>query len=176
LPTHCCGRRWTGRVDKLRKRAIDGIANAKDSDPRQLTGLHRWWLFRGHPYGRSPGDETSLATISPTCRPSAAADGRRPADHRHRRRLRCQGETAQVKQAFGGWAKAAGTLPQVEARPARPVAACCWDAGRDPDLLRDGHVGSKHGDPAEAAQDPVQTAFGGRFTSMLNTELRVKSA
>jgi predicted Zn-dependent peptidase len=37
------------------------------------------------------------------------------------------------------------------------------------------NIGSRHGDPAEAAQDLVQTAFGGRFTSMLNTELRIKS-
>ena len=52
--------------DKLRKRAIDGIANAKDSDPRQLIGIYSGaWLFRGHPYGRSTGgDETSLANIS----------------------------------------------------------------------------------------------------------------
>lgn len=28
---------------------------------------------------------------------------------------------------------------------------------------------------AEAVQDPVHTAFGGRFTTMLNTELRIKS-
>ena len=37
------------------------------------------------------------------------------------------------------------------------------------------NIGSRHGDPAEAAQDLVHTAFGGRFTSMLNTELRIKS-
>lgn len=37
------------------------------------------------------------------------------------------------------------------------------------------NVGSRRGDPAEAAQDLVQTAFGGRFTSMVNTELRIKS-
>ena len=51
--------------DKLRKRAIDGLASAKDSDPRQLIGIYgNAWLFRGHPYGRpTGGDETSLAHI-----------------------------------------------------------------------------------------------------------------
>ena len=110
----------SAEFDKLRKRAIDGIANAKDSDPRQLIGLYSGgWLFRGHPYGRSTGgDETSLATIT-------------LADLQAFRQQQMGGDrlviaiagdfdakavTAQLKQSFGGWAKATGTLPQVEAK------------------------------------------------------------
>ena len=167
--------------DKLRKRAIDGIANAKDSDPRQLIGIYSGgWLFRGHPYGRSAGgDETSLATIS-------------LADLQAYRQQQMGGDrliiaiagdfdakavTAQVKQAFGGWAKAAGTLPQVEAksRESGRRVLLVDKPGATQTYFAMANVGSKHGDPAEAAQDLVQTAFGGRFTSMLNTELRVKS-
>ncbi|MEG3048579.1 MAG: pitrilysin family protein [Thermomonas sp.] len=167
--------------DKLRKRAIDGIANAKDSDPRQLIGTYsNGWLFRGHPYGRSTGgDETSLATIT-------------LADLQAFRQQQMGGDrlviaiagdfdakavTAQVKQAFGGWAKAGGTLPQVEAKARETGRRVLLvdKPGATQTYFAMANVGSRHGDPAEAAQDLVQTAFGGRFTSMLNTELRVKS-
>lgn len=167
--------------DKLRKRAIDGIANAKDSDPRQLIGTYTGgWLFRGHPYGRSAsGDETSLATIT-------------LADLQAFRQQQMGGDrliiaiagdfdakavTAQVKQAFGGWPKAAGTLPQVDAKARETGRRVLLvdKPGATQTYFALANVGSRHGDPAEAAQDLVQTAFGGRFTSMLNTELRVKS-
>jgi len=167
--------------DKLRKRAIDGIANAKDSDPRQLTPVYsNAWLFRGHPYGRSTsGDETSLATIS-------------LADLQAFRAQQMGGDrliiaiagdfdpktvTSQVKQAFGGWAKAAGALPQVaaKARETGRRVLLVDKPGATQTYFALANVGSRHGDAAEAAQDLVDTAFGGRFTSMLNTELRIKS-
>ena len=167
--------------DKLRKRAIDGIANAKDSDPRQLTPVYSGaWLFRGHPYGRSTGgDETSLATIT-------------LADLQAFRQQQMGGDrlviaiagdfdpkavTTQVREAFGGWAKAGGMLPQVEAKPRESGRRVLLvdKPGATQTYFALGNIGSRHGDPAEAAQDLVQTAFGGRFTSMLNTELRIKS-
>ncbi len=167
--------------DKLRKRAIDGLANAKDSDPNQLTPIYSsGWLFRGHPYGRSTGgDETSLATIT-------------LADVQAFRQQQMGGDrlviaiagdfdpqlvTAQVRDAFGGWAKASGTLPQVEAkaRESGRRVLLVDKPGATQTYFALSNIGSRHGDPAEAAQDLVQTAFGGRFTSMLNTELRVKS-
>ena len=167
--------------DKLRKRAIDGIANAKDSDPRQLIGTYTGgWLFSGHPYGRSTGgDETSLATIT-------------LADLQAFRTQQMGGDrliiaiagdfdakavSAQLKQSFGAWPKASGTLPQVEAKPRESGRRVLLvdKPGATQTYFALANVGSKRGDPAEAAQDLVQTAFGGRFTSMLNTELRVKS-
>ena len=167
--------------DKLRKRAIDGIANAKDSDPRQLIGLYsQAWLFRGLAYGRSnEGDETSLARIT-------------LADLQAFRQQQMGGDrlviaiagdfdakamAAQVQQAFGGWAKASGKLPLVEAksRESGRRVLLVDKPGATQTYFALANVGSRHGDPAEAAQDLVQTAFGGRFTSMLNTELRVKS-
>ena len=167
--------------DKLRKRAIDGIANAKDSDPRQLIGLYsQAWLFRGLAYGRSnEGDETSLARIT-------------LADLQAFRTQQMGGDrlviaiagdfdakamAAQVQEAFGGWAKASGALPQVEAKPRESGRRVLLvdKPGATQTYFALGNIGSRHGDPAEAAQDLVQTAFGGRFTSMLNTELRVKS-
>ena len=167
--------------DKLRKRAIDGIANAKDSDPRQLIGTYTGgWLFRGHPYGRSTGgDETSLATIT-------------LADLQAYRQQQMGGDrlviaiagdfdanavTAQLKQSFGAWPKASGNLPRVDAKARETGRRVLLvdKPGATQTYFALANVGSKRGDPAEAAQDLVQTAFGGRFTSMLNTELRVKS-
>ena len=167
--------------DKLRKRAIDGIANAKDSDPRQLIGTYaNGWLFRGHPYGRSTGgDETSLATIT-------------LADLQAFRQQQMGGDrlviaiagdfdanavTAQLKQSFGAWPKASGNLPRVDAKARETGRRVLLvdKPGATQTYFALANVGSRHGDPAEAAQDLVQTAFGGRFTSMLNTELRVKS-
>ena len=167
--------------DKLRKCAIDGIANAKDSDPRQLIGTYaNGWLFRGHPYGRSTGgDETSLATI--TLADLQAFRAQQMGGDRLIIAIAgdfdAQAVTAQVREAFGGWAKASGALPQVEAKPRESGRRVLLvdKPGATQTYFALGNIGSRHGDPAEAAQDLVQTAFGGRFTSMLNTELRVKS-
>jgi predicted Zn-dependent peptidase len=167
--------------DKLRKHAIDGIAAAKDSDPRQLIGQYAsGWLFRGHPYGRpAGGDETSLATIG-------------LADLQAFRSQQMGGDrlivsiagdfdpaavTAQVKQAFGGWAKAQGALPQIAAKAKETGRRVLLvdKPGATQTYFALVNVGSQRDDAARAAQDLVQTAFGGRFTSMLNTELRVKS-
>jgi zinc protease len=82
-----------------------------------------------------------------------------------------------LERAFGSWRKAGAAVPAVTA-PARVT-------GR-PVLLVDkpgatqtyfwlGNVGASRTDPARTAQSVVNTVFGGRFTSMLNTELRIKS-
>ena len=167
--------------DKLRKRAIDGIATAKDSDPRQLIGLYAGgWLFRGHPYGRpTGGDETSLAAITL----GDLQAFRRQQMGGDRLIISIAGDfdpaavTAQVKQTFGGWAKAQGALPQVTAKAKESGRRVLLvdKPGATQTYFALGNVGSRRDDPARAAQDLVQTAFGGRFTSMLNTELRVKS-
>lgn len=167
--------------DKLRKHAIDGLAAAKDGDPSQLLGLYNAaWLFQGHPYGRpAGGDETSLATISL----DDLQAFRRQQMGGDRLILAIAGDfdpatiTAQVRQAFGGWAKAEGALPQATAKAKETGRRVLLvdKPGATQTYFMLSNVGSVHGDPAEAAQDLVQTAFGGRFTSMLNTELRVKS-
>ena len=167
--------------DKLRKRAIDGLANAKDSDPRQLIGLYAsGWLFRGHPSGRpTGGDETSLAAIGL----DDLKAFRREQMGGDRLIIAIAGDfdpatvTAQARKAFGGWAAAEGTLPTASAKAAETGRRVLLvdKPGATQTYFALTNIGSRHGDPAEAAQDLVQTAFGGRFTSMLNTELRVKS-
>lgn len=68
-------------------------------------------------------------------------------------------------------------LPQIEARTREKGRRVLLvdKPGATQTYFTLANVGSRHGDPMQAAQDLVQTAFGGRFTSMINTELRIKS-
>ena len=167
--------------DKLRQRNIDSLVAAKDGDPSSLIPSYGdAWLFRDHPYGRpSDGDETSLAAIT--------LDDLK-AFHRQqmggdRLIIAIAGDfdvastTRHVREVFSGWQPASGTLPQVAAKPRESGRRVLLvdKPGATQSYFRLGNVGTRYGDPAEAAQDLVQTIFGGRFTSMLNTELRVKS-
>ena len=167
--------------EKLRTRAVQSITVAKDGDPRGLVGTYGdAWLFQGHPYGRpAHGDERSLAALT--------LDDLRSYYQNHvgadraiivivgdiePRRMR-----RSVEAAFGGWRKASGTLPDVPAklRETGPRVLLVDKPGATQSYFWIGTVGASADDPALEAQDLVQTLFGGRFTSMLNTELRVKS-
>jgi len=167
--------------DKVRERAIQSIAAAKDADPRALVGEYGdAWLFRGHPYGRPVGgSEESLATVTLDDLKrhyEAQVRGDRliiavvgdfdVADVRRR-----------LEAAFGSLGRAtdkapvATRLPTVEGRRVllvdKPGAAQTY--------FWLGNVGASRTDPERTAQAVVNTVFGGRFTSMLNTELRIKS-
>jgi zinc protease len=167
--------------DKVRERAIQSIAAAKDADPRALVGEYGdAWLFRGHPYGRPVGgSEESLAavTLDDLKRHyEAQVRGDRlniavvgdfdPADVRRR-----------LEAAFGSLGRSAAAAPAATKAPAvegrrvllvdKPGAAQTY--------FWLGNVGASRTDPERTAQAVVNTVFGGRFTSMLNTELRIKS-
>jgi len=166
---------------KVRELAVQSIAAAKDSDPRALVGSYGdAWLFRGHPYGRPVGgDETSLAAVTlEDVRSFFAAQVRgdrlliavvgdfEPADMRRR-----------LEQAFGSVPRAAASppvAPVAQRGPGRRVLLVD-KPGATQTYFWLGNVGASRTDPARTAQDVVNTVFGGRFTSMLNTELRVKS-
>jgi predicted Zn-dependent peptidase len=167
--------------DKLKKRAIDGIASAKDGDPRGLIGEYtRAWLYQQQPYARpAGGDETSLARITlddlKTFRAQQMGGDRLI--------IAISGDFnpatlgKQVAAVFGGWGKAAGTLPQVTAAsPQTGRRVLLVDKpGATQTYFTLANIGTFHNDPNEAAQNIVQTIFGGRFTSMINTALRIKS-
>jgi predicted Zn-dependent peptidase len=167
--------------EKVRERAIQSIAAAKDADPRALVGEYGdAWLFRGHLYGRPVGgSEESLAavTIEDLKRHyDAQVRGDRliiavvgdfdPADLRRR-----------LEAAFGSLGRAAAAAPVATRAPSvegrrvllvdKPGAAQTY--------FWLGNVGASRTDPERTSQAVVNTVFGGRFTSMLNTELRIKS-
>lgn len=170
-----------GEFEALRARHIEFIRAAKDSDLASLVEVYgRAAFFKNHPYGRPVmGSEAGLAAI-------AHGDLQRHyqaylgAD---RLILAVTGDfkMSQMKQAlsraFAGWRKAGAPLPRAPA-PLPPdgrrvllvdapdsVQSYFWLAG--PGVARDF--------AERAPLDVVNTVFGGRFTSMLNSELRVRS-
>jgi predicted Zn-dependent peptidase len=169
------------QFEALRGRYIEFIRAAKDSDRAALTPIYgAASLFGAHPYGRPVnGSEASLAAIK-------HADVQRYyQEHVGADRLiiAVAGDfkTPQLKsllsRAFSGWRKAGATLPAIT----KPAAT----SGRRvllvdaPDAVQSyfwaADVSVAKNDPRRATLDIVNTLFGGRFTSMLNTELRVRS-
>ena len=164
-----------------RDREIEFIKSAKDSDPSQIIGIYgRAALFGSHPYGRPQGgSERSLAAITQSDVVSYHA-GNFGAD---RATLVFAGDLDPkwMKQAlttaFGGWAKAKATLPEL--KPAPRVTGRRVLLVDSPGSVQTyfwlGNVGVDRRYSGRPALDLVNTLYGGRFTSILNTELRIKS-
>jgi predicted Zn-dependent peptidase len=167
--------------EKARTLAVQSIAAAKDADPRALIGAYGdAWVFRGHSYGRPvSGDERSLAAVT-------ADDVRRYFTEQvrgDRAILAVVGDFSaadmkrKLETAFGDWGKSASPPPAATAAPRvqgrrvllvdKPGAAQTY--------FWLGNVGASRTDPGRTAQSVVNTVFGGRFTSMLNTELRIRT-
>jgi predicted Zn-dependent peptidase len=166
---------------KARTLATQSIIAAKDSDPRTLIGSYGdAWLLRGHPFGRPVGgSEATLAAVT-------LADVRQYYEAQvggDRLIVAVVGDfepqamRARLERAFGGWRKAAATVPAVPPPPALQGRRVLLvdKPGATQTYFWIGDVGASRTDPARTAQEVVNTVFGGRFTSMLNTELRVKS-
>jgi zinc protease len=165
---------------KVRERAIQTIIGNKDSDPRALTGIYgESWLFRGHPYGQPvDGDETTLAATELVdlinLRSKLGADNAFIA-------VVGSFKSAEMKKllqnAFGQWPKAQGKQPDIAAKvPEQGRRVLLIDKpGATQSYFWLGNVGVTRLDPDLAAQNVANTVFGGRFTSMINTELRIKS-
>ena len=170
-----------GQFDTLRARRIEFIRAAKESDLAALAPIYgESHLFGAHPYGRPvDGSEASLAAIK-------HADLQRYYQEQvgaDRLIISVAGDfkTAQLQQrissAFSGWRKA-GTplqqLPQAERVASRNVLLI--DA---PESVQSyfwaGNVAVAKKDPRRPSLDVTNTLFGGRFTSMLNTELRIRT-
>ena len=167
--------------EKARTLGVQSIVAAKDSDPRALTTSYGdAWLLRDHPYGRPVGgSESTLSQIG-------LDDVKRYyADHVGGDRLiitvvgdfDAAATQAKLAQAFGTWRKAGAALPLV-GPPARATGRSVLlvdKPGATQTYFWLGNVGASRTDPARTAQTVVNTVFGGRFTSMLNTEMRIRS-
>lgn len=165
--------------DKVKTREIQSLKAAKDSDPRQLVPLYfDAFIYASHPYGRS-ADETSLAGITHEDVTQYVAEqfGADRAVFAFVGDFDSKSLAADVKRVFGDWKKASATLPQVNAAPAvkgrRVLLIDKPDATQT--YFEIGNIGVARNDPDRVVLDVANTAFGGRFTSMLNTELRIKS-
>jgi len=167
---------------KYRDRQIEFIKSAKDSDPSQLLPIYgRALLFGSHPYARPQnGSERSLAAITR----ADVADYHAATFGADRTTLVFAGDLdakwmkKALTTAFGGWTKAKAPAGAPLAEPQRvsgrrvllvdspgAVQTYFWLA----------NVGVDRHYSGRPALDLVNTLFGGRFTSILNTELRIKS-
>ncbi len=167
--------------ETLRARQVQLIKADKDSDPVGLLASYgRALLFGAHPYG-SPvgGSERSLAAV-------AHADVRDYWATRlgaDRLTLVFAGDIdvawleAAVRRAFGGLGPARAALPSLPEAPrlsGRRVLLID-SPGSSQTYFWIANTGVSRRYPARAALDVVNTLYGGRFTSILNTELRIKS-
>jgi predicted Zn-dependent peptidase len=167
--------------EKLRDRYVNLIKAAKGSDPANLMSNYaNAFLFGTHPYGNPVGgSETSLANISHRDLLAYYAD--RVGGDRLIISVSGDFETAAMREvltaAFGGWRAGRGALTEVEP-PARVAASRVYlidKPGATQTYFRIGNVGVSRSFEQRAELNLANTVFGGRFTSMLMTELRTKS-
>ena len=165
---------------KLRDRSINLIKAAKGSDPGQLMPAYaNAFLFGEHPYGNPVGGtESSLAAVTHKDLLAYYADGL--GGDRLIVSVSGDFDTATMRDAltaaFGTWRAATGA-PQVEA-PARAETSRVYlidKPGATQTYFYIGNVGVARAYADRAELDLANTVFGGRFTSMLVTELRTKS-
>ena len=167
--------------EKLRQRSINFIRAAKDTNLNALLPIYgQAFLFGAHPYGNPvSGSETSLAAIGH----EDILDFYEQQLGSDRLVIAVTGDfdaaamIAKLTAAFGDWRPAAAALAGVP----RPVP----QSGRRVLLIDKpgatqtyfwlGNVGVERDYEQRAALDISNTVFGGRYTSMLNTELRMKS-
>ncbi len=166
---------------KLRDRNIEFIKSAKDSDPSQLTGIYgRAQLFGAHPFGQpTGGSERSLALI--TQADVAAFHAQHFGADRATLVFAGDLDPKWMRQAltaaFSGWGKAKAApvaltaAPRVTGRRVLLVDS----PGAVQTYFWLGNVGVDRRYSGRPALDLVNTLYGGRFTSILNTELRIKS-
>ena len=167
--------------EKLRDRSINLIKAAKGSDPGNL--LPRYgnaFLFVDHPYGNPVGgSENSLARITHDDL-LAFYEDRVGAD-----RLiisvvgdfNAEAMKSRLTAAFGDWRSAAAeaTVVPVAQKVAGRRVLLVDKPGATQTYIWLGNLGVAVDYPKRAELSLANTVFGGRFTSMLNNELRVKA-
>lgn len=167
--------------EKLRERRINLLLAEKDSNPGGLAPVYAHaMLFADHPYGTPvDGSESSLAAIGHddildyykkhvgADRLVVAVSGDFDANRMAER----------LTAAFGDWRRAAEPLPDLSPAERKPGGRVLLidKPGATQTWFWIGNVGVSRSYPERAALDIANTLFGGRFTSMLNTALRVET-
>lgn len=168
------------QVEKLRARAVDGIRAAKEEPLGVLPTYFAAALFGDHPYGR-PGVGTEQ-TVAGFTRDDVATFH---AAHWGGDRLLIavggdfdlDAMERALRAQFGAWTKAGEPLPAVHpptAATGRRVVLVDVP-GATQTYFAIGNVGQARTQKPREALDLVHVLFGGRFTSMLNTALRIES-
>ena len=167
-------------VTKLLQQRIDGIKAAKDQAPEVINAYYYSYLYGQHPYGRpSDGDEKSLAAITRDDVLKFYQANYAPSNMI----LAVAGDfnTAEMEKMltdkFGGWAAKSAAAPVVA--DVVPVPGKRLLLVNKPDstqtFFQIGNLGIARTNADRVQIGVINTLFGGRFTSMLNTELRINS-
>ncbi len=166
---------------KLRDRSINLILAAKGANPGELLPYYGYgFLFGAHAYGNpSDGSESTLANITHD-------DLKTYYDNfvgGDRLIISVVGDfniaamKTRLSEAFGDWRAAASPLPVLTAAsPTTGRRVLLIDRpGAAETYFWIGNVGVAASFARRADLNVANTVFGGRFTSMLNTELRVNA-
>jgi predicted Zn-dependent peptidase len=165
--------------EKLKSQSIDEITSEKD-DPRNVIGEYAYaFLYGAHPYARPvEGDEGTLRRLSREdvlsyYRANYGGD---------RLLISVVGDfsmgamESRIRAKFSDWPKAGAALPSPPA-PVRPAGRRVLLVDK-PDATQTyfwiGSLGVSRLDPDRVPLDVANTAYGGRFTSILNTALRIE--
>ena len=158
----------------------DAIRSAKDDPQQVLPQYFMKFLYGDHPYGRPPeGDERSLVNISQGDIAGFYRKHYTPGNTV----IAIAGDfdsaamQAKVSEVFGAWK---GKTPAAPGVPVlRPVTGKRVLLVDKPDATQTyfiiGNVGIADTNADRGYINVVNTLFGGRFTSLFNTELRIKS-
>ena len=166
---------------KLRDRTVNLIKAAKGSNPGRLLPTYGTaFLFGEHPYGNPVGgSEATLADI--THDDLLAFYSRHMGGDRLIISVVGDFNTVAMKdrlmKRFGDWAAAAevqAEVPEVDRAPGRRLLLVDVP-GTTQTYFWVGNVAVPVSYPRRAELELANTVFGGRFTSMLNTRLRVES-
>lgn len=169
--------------DEVKKKIAqqqDSIRAAKDNAGQVMQLYFMKFLYGDHPYGRpANGDERSLANITREDIASFYHDHYTPGNTV----IAISGDfdaaamQAKIAQVFGSWtgkAPAAKPVPSLKAVSGKRVLLVDKpDATQTYFMI--GNIGISDTNPDRGPIDVVNTLYGGRFTSLFNTELRIKS-
>ena len=168
-------------LEKLRERSINFIRAAKDTNLNALLPVYgRAFLFGQHPYGNPvDGSETTLTRITH----ADLLDFYEQQVGADRLIVSVAGDfdpvamRAQLEAAFGAWRAAGAALPEFEARQAETGRRVLLidKPGATQTYFWIANIGVSRSFEQRASVDLANTVFGGRFSSMLNTALRVES-
>jgi len=167
-------------VTKLLKQRADEITAAKDQAQAVIGNYFNAYLYGNHPYARSTsGDEKTVAAITRDDVMKFYRSYYAPSNTI----LAAVGDFTTVEmermltEKFGAWS--GPSAKATEAPDPSPLVGKKLLLIDKPDstqtFFQIGNIGISRTNPDRVYIQVVNTLFGGRFTSMLNTELRIKT-